>query len=381
MSSRHRIASIETRIAGHWLFVIVTTEGGIRGIGESTYFVHPNAAALIVKDLSEVYVGEDAFRAEFLQQRALKHHCLRDMASVGAVSAIDQALWDIKGKALQVPVWELFGGRVRDRVRAILLIEASNESELIDGARKAVADGFTAIKLKPFMGDWANRNRARLLKSCVDLVFEVRNELGWDVDIAVEIHRNLRPADAIEFAQMVREAVPYFLEDPILPFSVESNRYVASGMDAPVALAERNLNIWEFREYSDCHGVSILRPDIGSAGGFTQLRKIAAIAESRHQTIVPHNFTSPVVTACHVQMAACTSNWDVQGYVREDRSPWRDVVRSINVVRDGYIDIPETPGIGMELNEPYLEMSSYRPFGTAFGHGAPLGPDGAIKHQ
>ena len=127
--------------------------------------------------------------------------------------------------------------------------------------------------------------------------------------------------------------------------------------------------------------MSILRPDIGVAGGFSQMKKIAAIAESRHQRIVPHNFTSPVVTACHIQMAACTLNWDVQGYVRETRKPWLDVVMQINQIENGFLKIPETPGIGISLNLEFLETASYRPFGNAFAHAAPTAMDGAIKHQ
>jgi galactonate dehydratase len=378
---RQRIEMIRTHVEGHWLFVTVTTDGGTMGIGESTYFISPLAARQIVEELTPDLVGQDPFRAEFLFQRALKHHCVRDAALMGALSAIDQALWDIKGRALGVPVWELLGGRVRDRVRAILLVEASTEEEILAGARQAAAEGFTALKLKPFVGDWAGLSRARLLRRTAETVHAVRQAVGWDVDLAVEIHRNLLPDDAIEFARLLRDESLYFLEDPILPFSVASNTRVAEQLSAPVALAERNTTIWEFREYSDSHGVAILRPDIGIAGGFSQLRKIAAIAESRHQRIVPHNFTSPVITACHVQMAACTSNWDLQGYVREARSPWQDVVKHVNVIEQGYLRIPETPGIGMELDLDYLATARYRPFGNSFAHGAPLGPDGALKHQ
>ena len=111
------------------------------------------------------------------------------------------------------------------------------------------------------------------------------------------------------------------------------------------------------------------------------MKKIAAIAESRHQRILPHNFTSPVITACHVQLAACTQNWDVQGYVRETESPWTDVVKSINQVKDGFIEIPERPGIGMELNFDYLECNGYIPFGNQFNHIAYAAADGGIKQQ
>ena len=378
---RHRIESLETHIAGHWLFVTVTTDTGIVGVGESTYFLNPPAAQAIVAELAPVLRGEDAFRAEYLFQRALKHHCIRDSAQMGALSAIDQALWDIKGRALGVPVYELLGGRVRDKVRAILLVEAATETEILAKATQAVGEGFTALKLKPFVGDWAQASRASMLRRTAATVRAVREAVGWDVDLAVEIHRNLLPYDAVEFSRLVRDQSLYFIEDPILPFSVASNRAVAERMEAPVALAERNTTIWEFREYSDCHGVAILRPDVGIAGGFSQLRKIAAIAESRHQRIVPHNFTSPVVTACHIQLAACTSNWDLQGYVREARPPWCDVVTSINAIEGGYLRIPEEPGIGMTLNRDYLAQAQYRPFGNAFAHAMPHGADGAIKHQ
>jgi galactonate dehydratase len=378
---RLRIASVACHLAYHWLFVEVTDESGLVGVGESTYFVYPTAVRAIVDELAATLIGEDACRAEFLFQRALKHHGVRDMALLGALSAIDQALWDLKARALGVPVWELLGGRVRDRVRAILLVEAATVDDIIARAREAVAEGFTALKLKPFVGGWAAHSRERLLAETTETVFAVREAVGRDVDLAVEIHRNLLPADAIEFADRLRPMRPYFIEDPILPFSVDANRWLAERMTAPVALAERNLTIWEFREYSDCHGVAILRPDIGVAGGFSQLRKIAAIAESRHQRIVPHNFTSPVVTACHVQMAACTSNWDVQGYVREARTPWQDVVLRVNRIVDGHLVIPEEPGIGMRLNHAYLAQAKVEPFGNAFLHKAQLGPDGALKQQ
>lgn len=376
-----RITSITPYVAGHWVLVSVLTDEGVRGSGEATYFTHPRACAQVVVDLAEQLVGEDPFRAEFLTNRLLKTHCVRDSAESSAMSAIDQALWDIKGRALGVPVWQLLGGRVRDRVRAIVLVEASTAEGVVEQARAAVADGFTALKIKPFVGEWAQRSTARLLRDAAQVVADVRDAVGWDVDLAVEVHRNLVPADAQVFARLVEPLLLYFLEDPILPFSVASNVAVAARITIPTAIAERNTNIWEFREVSDSHDVGFLRPDVGVAGGFTGLRKIAAIAESRHQRIIPHNFTSPIVTACHVQLAACTLNWDLQGYVREQRSPWTDVVDHVNVVRDGFLEIPETPGIGMALNLDALESAQYVPFGNKFLHGFALGADGGVRHQ
>ncbi|WP_298164642.1 mandelate racemase/muconate lactonizing enzyme family protein [Novosphingobium sp.] len=361
------------------MFVTVTTEGGAIGIGEATYFPHPLATAAVIEDLKAIYIGADAFRPEWLFQLAIKHHCIRDACQMAAVSALDQALWDIKGKALGVPVWQLLGGRVRDKVRAILLVEAGSVDALIAGAVAARDEGFTAIKLKPFVGDWARQTTARMLQDVITTVQETRAAVGWDIDIAVEMHRNLPPDLAGVFAEGVRSMRPYFLEDPVMPFSLAANVQAARSMGGTVALAERVTNIWEFRDYSDCPDIAILRPDIGLAGGFTQMRKIAAIAESRQQRIVPHNFTSPVATAAHIQMAAATVNWDVQGYVREDRDPWRQVVKAVNRIEDGYLVIPEVPGIGMELDLEWLEGASYQPFGSQFHHGLARAADGGPR--
>jgi galactonate dehydratase len=376
-----RIASITPYVAGHWVLVSVFTDEGLRGSGEATYFTHPLACAEVIRELGQHLVGEDAFRSEFLANLITKTHGVRDVVEACALSAVDQALWDIKGQALGVPVWQLLGGRVRDRVRAIVLIEAATADEVVAKARAAVADGFTALKIKPFVGRWGERSMARLLRDAAQVVADVRTEIGHDVDLAIEVHRNLVPADAAVFGRLVEDHLPYFVEDPILPFGLSANLATASRLRTPVAIAERNSNIWEFRDVSDSHDVGFLRPDVGVAGGFTGLRKIAAIAESRHQRIIPHNFTSPIVTACHVQLAACTLNWDLQGYVREQREPWTSVVDRINTVRDGFLEIPVTPGIGMRLNLDYLESAEYVPFGDRFLHGAVFGADGGVRHQ
>jgi galactonate dehydratase len=376
-----KITAITPYVVGHWVLVDVETDEGIRGAGEATYFVNPLAGAQVVRDLTPSLVGEDPFRAEWHQHRLTKAHCLRDAALSAALSAIDQALWDIKGRALGVPVWQLLGGRVRDRVRAILLVEAVDLDSLLAESRRAVAEGFTALKIKPFLPGWSLRSTAAALREASDVVAAVRATIGWDVDLAVEAHRNLVPGDAVTFARSVEDQGLVFLEDSIVPFGVDANRAVAARIGPPVATAERCLNIWEFREYSDSHDIAFLRPDIGLVGGFSQMRKVAAIAESRHQRIVPHNFTSPVVTACHVQMAACTPNWDLQGYVREDRSPWNQVTSHVNVLRDGFIEIPETPGIGLELDLEFLRGATYEPFGNRFLHSTAVGPDGGIRIQ
>ena len=381
MLEADRIEALDAWVCGHWIFLRVTTESGRVGFGESTYFVHPTAIPPIVEDLTALYRGESPYRPEYLYQRVLKKHCMIDAASASAVSAIDQALWDVKAKALGVPVWELLGGRVRDRVRAILLIEAASTEEMVDRARAARDEGFSALKLKPFIDNWSVQPVTAALRGVVERITAVREAVGWDVDLAVEVHRNLAPDQAIRLGQLCEPLMLYFIEDPVQPFSLAVNQHVASGLHSTVALAERNTNIWEFRDFSDNPAVSILRPDAGLAGGFTQLRKIAAIAESRHQRILPHNFTSPLITAAHVQLAAAIHNWDVQGYVREQRAPWSKVVTSINAIEDGFLLIPEVPGIGIELNMDYITRHGYEPYGDKFNHIAFAAADGGVRLQ
>ncbi|MBN8845825.1 MAG: mandelate racemase/muconate lactonizing enzyme family protein [Sphingomonadales bacterium] len=381
MSKILKIADVRHWVAGHWLLVSVVTEDGTVGVGEATYFPHPRAVGAVLDDLKPMYLGADPFRPEWLFQHAIKPNCIRDAVQIAAISALDQALWDIKGRALDVPVHTLLGGRVRDRVRAILLVEAPTSPELIASAVAARDEGFTAIKLKPFVSDWAGQATGKMMRTVIETVRAVRDAVGWEVDIAVEMHRNLPPDLARDFAEGVRPIRPYFLEDPVMPFSMAVNLHAARTMGGTVALAERATNIWEFRDYSDCAEVSILRPDIGLAGGFTQLRKIAAIAESRNQRIVPHNFTSPVATAAHIQMAAATVNWDVQGYVREDRDPWRQVVKRVNRIENGFLHIPDEPGLGIELDTDYLDRATYEPFGNRPSCRLAVAMDGGPRQQ
>lgn len=377
------IRSVDAYVVGHWLLLhMIGDDGsdtGVAGVGEATYFTHPTAAAEIVAQLRGELVGQDAMRTEYHLQRLITPHCVRDSALMSVLSAMDQAMWDIKGQVLGVPIWQLLGGRIRDRVRAIMLIEAATPDAIVAAAQAAVAEGLTALKIKPFVGRWAEMATGRALREVADLVGAVREAIGWDVDLAIEMHRNLQPAEAVIFSRLIARYLPYFIEDPIQPFSVTSNLAVAARIEAPVATAERATNIFEFREYSDCHEVAILRPDIGLAGGYTGLRKVAAIAESRHQRIVPHNFTSPVVTAGHIQLAACTPSWDLQGYVREDREPWTLVVDRINTLRNGYLEIPVEPGLGMRLNLEYLENAVHEPFANKYFHIAAIGSDGGIR--
>ncbi|HIO64091.1 MAG TPA: hypothetical protein EYN37_07680 [Dehalococcoidia bacterium] len=160
--------------------------------------------------------------------------------------------------------------------------------------------GFTAVKMTPFPIGWPEKRYPNLIRECTGIVAAIRETVGWNVDISVEIHRNMVPSEAVIFAQQIKNFLPYFYEDPIAPNSGMSMRDVAQKVNLPIAVGERNHTIWEFREFSEINGVAFFRPDVSLAGGISQVKKIAAIAESYNQRVIPHNFLCPVGTVVGV---------------------------------------------------------------------------------
>ena len=347
-----KIDQIETFIAVNWMIVRITTDTGISGVGESTFFGWPGASENVVKSFGPYLIGADPLRTEHHWNMMYRAKSMRGGAIGGGISAIDQALWDIKGKHFDAPVWQLMGGKARDAVRAMLVLPTGTKDEVAQHAADAKSNGFTAVKCLLYQHDHAAMRHSERIQDLVDRMDAVREAVGWDMDIGVEIHRNMIPGEAIVLAQELERFRPYFFEDPVAPDSVLSFGEVSEKTRIPMAAGERNLTMWEFREYVESAGVHHVRPDIGVAGGFTHCKKICAIAESHHQGIIPHAVPSgPVATAAHVQLGACVPNYEVQEHVYEESAPYTDVVKRIITLRDGWLEIPETPGIGVDLDE------------------------------
>lgn len=346
-----KIEQIETFIAVNWMIVRITTDSGVTGVGESTFFGWPGASENVVKSFESYLVGADPLRNEHHWNMMYRAKSMRGGAIGGGISAIDQALWDIKGKHFEAPVWQLMGGKARDAVRAMLVLPTGTKDEVAQHAADAKSNGFTAVKCLLYQHDHAAMRHSERIQDLVDRMAAVREAVGWDMDVGVEIHRNMIPGEAIVLAQELERFRPYFFEDPVAPDSVLSFGEVSEKTRIPMAAGERNLTIWEFREYVESAGVHHVRPDIGVAGGFTHCKKICAIAESHHQGVIPHAVPSgPVATAAHVQLGACVPNYEVQEHVYEESPPYSDVVEQVITLRDGWLEIPETPGIGVELD-------------------------------
>ena len=370
-----RIEKVETFIVESFLLVRITTEDGTQGIGESTYWAFPRATEETVKSLADELIGMDAGAIEHIWNWLYRNKGFRGANLASAISAIDTALWDIKGKRLGAPVWDLLGGKVRQRVRAIALgVGGDTPEEIAASARAVKEQGYTALKFTVTPGEWWLERYADFVRACVAQLEAVREAVGWDFDIGVEVHRNMVPSEAVVFCEQAAKYLPYFVEDPIAPSSVVSMAEVAEKIGVPLAVGERNEGVWEFREYAELTKCAFFKPDVGAAGGITQMKKIAAVAESRHIQIVPHNFLTPVATAACVQLAACTPNWDVQEAHDETVGARRAVVKAPIPVVDGYFVIPETPGIGVEFDEESAAKHPYRPMGRP----TPLREDGSV---
>ena len=351
-----KIEKIETWLVAQWLTVRVTCEDGTYGVGEGNFWSYADASEVMVHRIADDLRGQDPRDVDRIWNFIYRKYSFRSPALTAAMSAIDVALWDIRGKRFQAPVWDLLGGKYRDKVQAIVLLGAYGPYGPLDSpegfakaARAARNDGYTALKMTPFPKGWGLKAYADLIKENTAIVEAVREEVGWDFDIGIEIHRNMSPAEGVVFAQQIEKYLPYFYEDPIAPDSVLSMGDVGRQIRIPLAAGERNNTLWEFREYCQQPGMAFLKPDIGLAGGFTHAKKIAAMAESFHIRIAPHHFLGPISTMALAHIATATPNWDVNEFAPETGTFKEKIVTNITKVEDGFFIPPEEPGLGIDI--------------------------------
>ncbi len=299
-------------------------------------------------------IGANAFDTEALWERLYRDSYWRnDLIINSAISAIDQACWDLKGKKLGVPVHALLGGKRRARLRAYAnawYFGCSTPEEFARAARTVVADGFTALKWDPF-GDADMTLSAAAMRAAVENVRAVRDSVGPDVDICIEVHGRLSPAWAIEMARRLQPFQPFFYEEPIPAENITELARVARAITLPVATGERLCTKFLFRELLAQQAVDIIQPDLCHAGGLTEVKKIAALAEASYVQVAPHNASGPIGTAAAVQLDACIPNFLIQEYF-VTQAQWIDEVvpggpRAVN----GEIVVPDRPGLGVELDE------------------------------
>jgi galactonate dehydratase len=362
-----RITRVETLPIDRYLFVQVHTDAGITGLGEAGTWGYLEAAEQVVAKWANYLVGEDPLRIEHHWQYLYRSTHFRGAAIMGALSAIDIALWDIAGKHFDVPVYQLLGGKTRTKARVYYHVLAETIDQLVEGCRDARARGFTAVgHLSPFADEPRSKpyfkTHVAKIGEAIDAVRQFREACGDEVDLCIEIHRRLTPAEAIVLARGIEPYHPLFYEDPILPDNFDAMGLVAENIHVPIATGERLHTIQEFEMLLRRNAVQFVRPDVCMCGGITGARKVAALAEANYVGVVPHNPLSPVSTAACVQLAACIPNFTIQEYpIGEDVPPKSEIMKTA-LVYDGHgsLIVPDAPGIGVELAPDAAERHPYK---------------------
>jgi galactonate dehydratase len=342
-----KITKVETQlIKPRWLFLRVHTNAGLTGLGEPIVEGRARTVAEAVEELVPYLIGKDP-RAVTHHWQAMYRHAFYRGGPVltSAISGIDQALWDIKGKALGVPIYELLGGPTRSRIR--VYAHAGTPEKI----KQLKVQGFTAFKTGPYKERPARivENKAFIDKAAAHFG-ELRQAVGDDCDIAIDFHGAISPQTAKVLIKALEPYQPMFIEEPINCQEVDVMADIARGTDLPIATGERIFTKWGFREILERKAASILQPDLCHAGGISEVRLIAGMAEAYYAAIAPHNPLGPISLAAGMQIAASIPNFLCQ----EQVSLGNGYIRQPFKVRDGYLDLPTGPGLGIELDENLL---------------------------
>ena len=378
-----KITAVETLLVDQYLFIQVHTDAGITGLGESGAWGFLEASAAAVETFTRYLIGQDPLRIEHHWQYLYRWSHFRGAAIMGALSAVDIALWDIAGKHFGVPVHQLLGGKCRDRARVYYHVHGATKEALIQGCIDAKARGFTAVgHLTPFLDEPRDqpyfKTHAAKMADAIDTVRRYREAVGNEMDLCIEIHRRLTPAEAVVLGRGIEPYHPFFYEDPILPDNLDEMALVADRISIPIATGERLHSIWEYQALLQRGAVQYVRPDVCMVGGISHAKKIAALAEAFHVQVVPHNPLSPVSTAACIQLAAAIPNFALQELpVGEAVAPKRTIVDEPLTVEAGFLLVPERPGIGIELAPDAQQRHPYRPREVA----TRLKTDGSVMDQ
>jgi galactonate dehydratase len=340
---------------GHRIFIFVkveTDQPGLIGWGEASLEGKPRAVAGCVEDMEPMILGQDPTRVEHCWQILYRSGFWRlGVIGLSALSGIDQALWDIKGKELGRPVYELLGGRVRDKVRMYTHFGGGTPEQMAESAMAKVERGWTAIKTVPVPLTRV-LDGPRVLSQAEAGLRAVREAVGEEVDILLDLHGRLTPQMAIQYGKRFEPYMPFFLEEPCQAENPAAMAPIARAVSTPIATGERLFTRWGFREILEQKAASLLQPDTCHAGGISEVRKIATLAEVYYAGLAPHNPYGPVSTAACVQVDLVCPNFVIQEIVDPEQTPQaQELIKEPLPVVDGHILPPTRPGIGVEVDE------------------------------
>jgi galactonate dehydratase len=370
-----KIEKITPFLVDRFLLVRVYTDEGIVGNGEAGLWAHHRVVYEAIQELSDYYVGKDPRLIEHHFQTVSRFTHFMGAALSAAMSAIDMALWDILGKAANLPVYQLLGGKCRDKVKVFANISGKTPQEFGESAIANAEQGYLSMRAGPFLPGWEQQTPSKTIGDAVAIVQAIRDAVGYEIDLGLEIHRNLRPEEAITLARELEPFRILYYEDALAPQSVEAYEYIARHINLPFATGERFYTLFQFKDLIDRKIVSLIRPDVSLAGGFTQVKKIAAIAEAAFVGIFPHLMGSPVNVAAFLHLDASIPNYVLmESHLFADA--FNDLVDQPVRRQGGYILVSDQPGIGLEINEAALHKYPYKQVKIAGYYQA----DGSVTH-
>lgn len=358
-----KITDIKTFVVGNpwknWVFVKVFTDEGIVGIGEATAGLSTKPGEAQVHELKRFVIGEDPRHPDYIREKMYRGLFLK--GNVG-VSAIEIACWDILGKSLGVPVWQLLGGKQRPRLRAYAngWYQGPRDPKFFaDAAQRVKGLGYTALKFDPFGSAYLNidRENENLAMKSIEAV---RNAVGDSVDILIEGHDRFSVSTAIRIGHRIAEYNPMFFETPVLSTDIAASVAVARAIPVPVALGERFSQIDEVADLAAHKCIDIIQPETLNIGGISGAKKASAIAEANRASIALHQAQSPFNTSVNAHIHVSIPNFLIQECFDDFHAGWAsDIMSGVPKVIDGYIEPSDTPGIGVELNEEEMAKHPY----------------------
>lgn len=348
----------------NWNFIKVETDEGIYGWGEASLGTNEQSLEGMVADLKRLIIGRNPFEIE-----KMLFEVYRDIYWKGgpvlysALSGIEMAMWDIMGKAMNVPIYTFFGGKLRDKVKMYAnawFVGAKTPEQFAMRAKQTVALGVKALKFDPFGFSHMTIENSQLSYSS-EIVGAVREAIGKDNDILIECHGRFNPTTALKISREMEQYNTMLMEEPCPPDYMDSMAKVTARSNVPISGGERIYGKYSFMEYLEKDCVDILQPDIFHCGGMLEGKKVAAMAEAKHKSVSFHNPSGPVSNAAILQLAATVPNFLIHEIMLTDCSFRLSVSNEEVVFEDGYIKIPDKPGLGIDLNEDVIKSRPYKP--------------------
>ncbi|MCI1986854.1 MAG: galactonate dehydratase [Lactobacillus sp.] len=348
------------KVKPRWIFVKVTTDTGISGWGEMISGTKTETVVAGAKEMGDRLIGRNPFEIERLWQELHRSFFRGGPINGTIISGLEMALWDIKGKALNVPIYELLGGAARDRIRVYSWIGGDRPSDVGEQAQIRVDKGFKAIKMNA-TSELHYIDSYQKVQAVVDRVESIRNTVGDQLEIGIDFHGRVHRPMAKVLAKALEPYHPMFLEEVVLPENWESFEDIAREVAVPLATGERLYTRWQFKELFQQGAVDIVQPDVALCGGILETRKIAAMAEAYDMAVAPHAPYGPVALAATLQVDACTPNVFIQeqslGIHYNQGFDLLDFVKNKEIFqyKDGYVDLPKGPGLGLDMDEDKIK--------------------------